>query len=352
MAGKKWSRTGRRLGGVAAAVGSTYAVGKYVQSKLHHYKKRSSKVTSKTGNKHNFKGTGSKTTTRQKKKSEVKMDDAGLTHSFVRTRFKGRHVQRGWKVLQTSQYLDVRSERFGWAIGTQGAFLADTTGETDVIQKIYGLFGSSGLGLDSARMELVDIKSTLTIANRSEWSMMKMTIYDCVYRKDFNDVAVAGSTPTDAWNAGLALIPGSMLTTSYGATPFMSPMFCANYNVVKVSVVYVRQGGTHIHHVKRRINHVFNNEEFDTLGAASYVRRYLTMTSMVVCQGMPINDSTVTTNVSTGAGAIDVLHERKYNVRMFQVSTKFAKNAIVLPTITTEKDMNELVGGSVVYADA
>lgn len=158
---------------------------------------------------------------------------------------------------------------------------------------------------------------------------VKLIYYDCIARRDGDDNAQS------AFNTGLSDQSGTTVDgTTLGVTPYKSQYFNQFWRIAKVTTVILDPGATHIHYVKARVNRVIRNEYLGQTPAL-YLRG-LTYYTLVVAHGVPANDATTTTTISTGVVALDAVtvagYDFTYDANYKQVSSLSANVATSFPT--------------------
>lgn len=163
--------------------------------------------------------------------------------------------------------------------------------------------------------------------NQSEVAA-KVVLYDCIARHDGDDAVATcfteGISDESAGSLGNALV---------GLTPYKSGMFTKNWKIRKVSSFVLSPGAHHIHYIKAKVNKTVSNAWIDKTPAA-YLSPY-TCSLMAVVHGMPINDVTTRTQISTAATAIDVVTTLCYDYSWDSHNTQSISASNNLPTAFT-----------------
>lgn len=318
-----------------AAVRGAWKVGQYLGKTFRAWRKRSSTQRS-------YK--------RRKTSRAIHAGTAGISSSGCKAYNKlYPSVRTILRSAQLSTYKIVDTARVEWDAGTQ-AVRSKEAGLIADIALLFANIGASGTGQDTTRMVIKSFKFKTAITNQSNANCM-LTLYDVEYRRDsYNGDFVA---PDTAWNLGMVReetggdLPGYK---NVGATPFMSGDFCRLYKVVKVTKVYLDPGKSHIHYYKKIANKMCNNGMCDDSQPTIGVRGFSHGT-MVVAQGMPVNDGTTDTLIAYGSGAIDIVTEKEYEQCYPQYGLKRYFYDNNQGTITTEKIINDETNAADTYTE-
>lgn len=148
--------------------------------------------------------------------------------------------------------------------------------------------------------------------------------------------------PVSSWNTGLLdSSTGSNNSYSLAITPFTSSLFTSQFRVLKQQRVALPPGTTHAHVVNYRPNKVFNTE---ILRESSSALAGMTIFTMFVGHGSPIDDSTNNSLVSTSACILNVVQTKQLRYSWVADTQNNFTNISYLNTITTANVMNEESG--------
>jgi hypothetical protein len=221
----------------------------------------------------------------------------------------------------------------------------------------YFMFGAYKGGLGDANADLWNIyqnvaaiqPSTITSGQKrtskfmvasgnSKWMMTNqdsgnvcVEIYDIAVRRD------VATDPANAFYQGLidqASASGAGTPSQIpGALPTQSAMFNTYFKVLQKTRVIMGAGQSHTHYQNVKPNKWLNSEIFYSYGGAnnaSVALRGFTLCTMIVAHGMPYNDLTTQTQVSTGAVALDIVYTKqvKYYILSEEATTTYATNAL------------------------
>jgi hypothetical protein len=108
-------------------------------------------------------------------------------------------------------------------------------------------------------------------------------------------------------------------------------------------------GQSHTHYQNVKPNKWYNEELLFTTGNATTANSSLkgfTVHTMIVAHGMPYNDLTTQTQVSTGQVALDIVYTKqlKYYVIQQNFSTTYANNTLPTSFTVQEEIMNPGLG--------
>ena len=230
-----------------------------------------------------------------------------------------------------------------------GSRLTSTPGQQNVYT--YAMFDSVGGDLNDISDAILTTVPNATAGQKktikfmmaqgvSKWMMTNqdsgnvcVEIYDIAVRRD------TATTPDNAFYQGLvdqATASGSATPSSIpGAVPTQSERFNTNFKILQKTRLIMGAGQSHTHYQNIKPNKWFNAELFyqngNTLSQNTALKGF-TIYTMIVAHGMPYNDLTTQTQVSTGAVALDIVYTKqlKYYVLQENFTTSYATNN--LPT--------------------
>lgn len=219
-----------------------------------------------------------------------------------------RKLPRGYRAVSTALSKDYRvannAARLTAAVGLQ---LASTQcrmfNATDcdlILQSIVSGKNQKAL--------FMSCTAEMMITNQ-DLGNVKVIIYDIIARRDAPTGGSVGD-PASAWadSYGDQGATDSNYTI-VGTTPFSSLLFTTYFKVLKATHVLMSQGQSHVHRIKFSPNKVLN-AEMTQYTTGSF--KGLTCFQMIVAYGMPYNDVTTKTQVSTGSVALDVVVRKQY----------------------------------------
>lgn len=193
--------------------------------------------------------------------------------------------------------------------------------------------------------------SSEALLTNQDTGNVNVVLYDIIARRDLSTQTNL-ATPLAAWQNSYSDEGGSNANYSViGATPFSSDLFTQFFKVVKVTHITLGQGQSHTHRIKYTPNRLVDGEliNYNTNGL-----KQLTCFTMAVAYGMPYNDSTTKSQVSTGATAIDFVVRKQYQYTWQQdLDTTFSVSNNLVTSFTVGEDiMNEATGTATVDAAA
>lgn len=215
------------------------------------------------------------------------------------------------------------------------------TGTTGV--QCYTSF-SSGLGSDLNAMALLvpsynnttqlileRMTADFSFTNQNETTVF-LDFYQITPRYTASNATIS---PTTSADNGLLDMSGSTRTfTSLGAVPTDSKQFTAFFSISKKYTIELAQGQSHMHKTSFTLNQKYIKELFNVMGS-TYLPN-MTKIFMVVGRGVPINDQTTKTNVSTSSVAVDIVRNERYYWNYINPTTSTYTFTSALPAITTE----------------
>lgn len=268
---------GRIFGGQPARVAAGAAAAGYAMSKM---KKKQNRIHQRA----------------------IQQGQGGSFSKFFYGKRKYPRAMRGLrKALSNNYYVQNQATRFTVGVGKQDA----TT--------LFGMFGNGDLTTIGSRVSsnatarfLASACSGEVMITNQDQGNCRLTIYDIIARRDLP----SSKAPDQVWKASY-LDEGSA-NTDYqivGTTPFSSDVFTQLYKVVKVTHVILAQGMCHSHRVYYHPNRIVDKEYLATETGAY---KGLSCFTMIVASGLPYNDSTTKTSVSTGSVALDCVIRLQY----------------------------------------
>lgn len=244
-------------------------------------------------------------------RGHVVIDGAGGSHSSYKTAHVRSTPRIGplQQLLAKSVYSYNTTKRLTAGASFQSADqLMQVIYGPDIAQMSGTFAASTGAFTDKFIVHTAYLESKFTNMDKGN---VQITLYDIVNKRDVN-ASNSGNLPIGSWSAGLSNMVNAGSTspavTNLGVTPFNSPAFCQWYTVKKVTKITLAQGQCHTHRISIKVNRVFNRA---LLSNMDYLAR-LTHSLIVVTNGMPLNDQTTKTNISTGATVVDTVSMVRY----------------------------------------
>lgn len=209
---------------------------------------------------------------------------------------------------------------------------------------VQALLTNFAVSYKDSRALLMSCSAELMITNQDVGNA-RITLYDVVCRRDCN--YTNNSSPSNAWLHSYA-DQGATNTVYIGATPFSAELFTQFYKVVKITHIVLGQGQCHTHRVHYAPNKVIDGEYVQYDG---YGFKGLTCFTMLVDHGMPYNDSTTKTSVSTGNTALDVVWRKQYKYTYLTDNSNnyYVTNSLPASFAVNEDVMN--IGSGTVVVD-
>lgn len=322
---KRRSRLSLRTAGALAAAGSA-ALGGYLQ---RYTRKRVAK-------KHH--ASHSKTKMHQSAKG---VPGSGGTYStfFYGRRKMPRAISTVYKQLAKNYRAMNGSVRLTASVGTQNVNTPNTMFSQSDLTTIAGLISAS----NTTRYCVLSCSAELMLTNQ-DLANVRVYIYDIIARRD---LPTGISFPDGAWGAGYADEGGAASNdTIIGATPYSSDQFTQFFKVLKTTHVTLGQGQSHSHRIRFAPNRTLDQEYIKNLGPGA---KGLTCFTMVVYHGLPENDSTTKTQVSTGQVALDCVWRRQYKYTYLpDYTTTWTTNNTLPAAFTVAENIVDIGAGSIV----
>lgn len=335
--GKSYGGVVRRLGRYARMAATGYS---YLRSRSGR------QVGNRVSTRFRYKGSGSRTRTQTKRRGAemVKSGTAGVSHSFVKFPAQKcfKQMRMAYRLYQTNTFKQIDKDYIDWSYSEQGVQWVDAAYRAQ-ISTIFSDYGASSIGADSTRFYVKCVKHKLSLTNQSNANCV-VTIYAVLYRRD----SFLGDfeNPQQAWLTGMARqensgTPAAATINTVGCTPFQSADFCRYFRVIKVTKVYLDPGKSHIHSGVWNVNKTVSDAMLDTTDSTAYGFRGLTLSYILVGQGMPVNDGTTATEVACGSGKIDIIGESTIESVFPMYQLKKYRLVDNQGTIATEKIIND-----------
>lgn len=186
-----------------------------------------------------------------------------------------------------------------------------------------------------------------TMITNQDSGNVELHIYDIVTRRD------NPSDPLSGWIQGINDAFGSGTFTStnlpLGSIPQASELFNVNFKVKQHTRIVLAQGQSHCHYVSLKPNRVFNSE---LLANADLSYAGWTCFTLIVCSGLPANDSTTATQVSSGAVNCDIVmtKQMRYTYSLDSVQNYYYTQSLPVAFTVGQSVMD--IGSGVKVTDA
>lgn len=237
---------------------------------------------------------------------------------------------------------------------TGGQYIANLSSETQYNDMATMLLQVTG---DPTNASYTQRKSTQFVVEGMTGSVklqnqdngnVEIVLYDCVCKND------TASDPLFSWYTGLNqeanVTTYSGTTLPVGSIPQLSQYFNAHWKVKQKTRIVLGQGQSHVHQISLKPNRLFKG---DYLQDSDAYLAGLTYCTLVVANGLPANDTTTLTQVSTGSVNVDVVYTKqmKYTY-MVNNQSQWAQYANRLPTSFTNNESIMNVGTGAKSTDA
>lgn len=174
-------------------------------------------------------------------------------------------------------------------------------------------------------------------------SNVTIDIYDCIARRDLSTAVC--STPLTAWTQGDTDEGVASEFTKIGGTPYQTELFNQYWRVAKTTRVVLGSGQMHKHHVNIE---AFKNMTYSVIQNASYGFQDLTYACLVVISGAPANDTVTQTQVTVGAGGLNMTTGVEYtSTVMFNLAATVKDHSQLLTAFTTAEQVVNTGGTTV-----
>ena len=273
---------------------------------------KAGKTAAKVAIKNRFKGGKTRTLPVFK---NVKVEGTGGQISAFKARAKPNQALAMMKKTNASNYLYWNAaQRLTAPVGSQAVyaypvfagqgFTSTETQYTDLSTMSYKV---SSLTSGPAKSTMFGVESAVAkwMFTNQDSGNLEMHIYDIVTKRD-NSTA-----PDVAWYQGLTDEVSTSINNTQvpiGSVPQCSQLFNVNYKVKQHTRVILGQGQSHCHYVGLSPNKVFRSE---ILSNSDFSFAGWTYYCLIVISGLPTNDSTNTTSVSTGAASVDMVYSKQ-----------------------------------------
>lgn len=172
-------------------------------------------------------------------------------------------------------------------------------------------------------------------------------IYDIFARRDSASGSI--STPSLSWSQGDVDESATGAYKKLGSTPWQSECFNQFWEVKQVTNVVLAAGATHVHKVRLNLNKVvsaaraqYNN---GMLGGITYW-------CLIEVHGSPANDTVTQTQVTVGAGGLNIIADQEQVLRQLNKSTPTITTTNTLLTAFSNAEQVVNLGGSTIQTNA
>ena len=246
----------------------------------------------------------------------VKVEGTGGQISSFLAKAKPNPVIRLMKKMNASNYLYWNaSQRLTANVGYQAVYAYPVfagsgytnteTQYTDLSTILSKVNGGATTGPGRTAQFGVESAVCKWMLQNQDSGNVEIHIYDIVTKRDNStapDVAFySGLTDEENTNVNNMSLP-------IGSHPSASQTFRVNYKVKQHQRIILGQGQSHCHYVNLQPNKIFRgeilqNSDFSFAGWTYYC--------MIVINGLPANDSTTVSSVSTGQANVDMVYSKQ-----------------------------------------
>lgn len=202
------------------------------------------------------------------------------------------------------------------------------------------------IGGTLARINLQKATASVMLSNIF-LSNVTIDIYDVIARKDL--VTAATATGVMAWASGDTDEGTANEYLKLGSTPFQTELFNQYYRVAQVTRVILGSGQMHRHHVNIDPHKLMT---YSYLNNCTYGFRELTYETILVVRGAPANDTVVQTQVTVGAGGVNVVYEKEYTTVQLANNNALVRDHSTLATAFTTAEQVVDLGGTTITTNA
>lgn len=238
------------------------------------------------------------------------------------------------------------SGRAGAAVGLQDVQVPLTMFNSTDVQ---ALLTNIQTNWKNTRAVLMSCSAEVLLTNQ-DIGNARITLYDIVARRDL--AASNVSDPSTAWGHSYGDQTASNSNSNLlGSTPFSADLFTQFFKVLKITHITLGQGQSHTHRVHYQPNKKIDGEyvQYENQGFKG-----LTCFTMMVDHGMPYNDTTTKTSVSSGKSAIDYVWRKQYKYTFVSdvSNTYYVTNSLPGSFAVSESVMDIGSGATVVETAA
>ena len=209
-----------------------------------------------------------------------------------------------------------------------------------------GVTGAALQGSKTTKFMTSQCKATYKMTNQDSGNC-EVRIYDIAVRRD------TGVYPTTAWSGGAQDESGTGsfdYSLQLGVEPTSSQTFNAFYKIKQQTRIILGSGQSHTHYVNLKPNKWIDGELVGN--GANYLAGY-TFFTLILVSGMPYNDLTTQTQVSSGQCNLDIVMTKQHKYYVLQnATTQFNATASRLPTSFTVQEEVMQTGYGTKLADA
>lgn len=184
---------------------------------------------------------------------------------------------------------------------------------------------------DTTDLILNRIYAETSFTNMSE-ATVYVDLYECTPRHSIGNA----NNPGAAANEGIADASGSTASlNSLCSTPTMSRQFTALWKIHKKFSFELSQGQSHCHKASYMMGQKWNQSLYGVYGSGWYLDNF-SKSMLVIIRGVPLNDQTTKTNVSTSSTAVDMVRKESFYYSYNNPTNLKYTYTSALPAITTE----------------
>lgn len=246
---------------------------------------------------------------------------------------QGHQNVTSYAILRGGGYSNVSDNAYElpYLLNTASQNGINTTGVTTV---------QDALVTDTTRIFLHKVFSKYMITNQ-DIGNCQLHIYDVIVKRDYP------STAHVAFDAGIKDIGNNAWdSTQLGLMPWSSPEFNSYFKVLQKNSIILAQGQSHTHIVSYKPNKSIIAE---ILKSNCQSLKGYTIFTMIIAHGLPVNDQTTKTNVSTGSVSLDIVQTQDIHWTWMEKNKSNYTYVPELPLLTTEYEMN--IGSGAPQAD-
>ena len=289
-----------------------------------------------------MRGIGKTKTNRRPRLNNVKVEGTGgQISSFKAARLMSPIDRKITKDLSPQYWYQNYASRLTATPGTQNYFtlsmfgnypsVGDQNGDLVSIQNYVnaqiGLSNATATqGYKTTKFMTSQCKATYKMTNQDSGNT-EVRIYDVAVRRD------TGLYPTAAWSQGAQDESGTGTfdySTQLGVEPTSSQTFNSFFKIKQQTRIILGAGQSHTHYVNIKPNKWIDGEL--VRNGAYYLGGY-TMFTIILVSGMPYNDLTTQTQVSSGQCNLDIVVTKQHKYYVLQnATTQFNASATRLPT--------------------
>lgn len=237
---------------------------------------------------------------------------------------------------------------------TSGSYISTLSSETQyndmatMLQQVAGDPTSSNNTQRKTTQFVVEgMTGSVKIQNQDNGNV-EIVLYDVVCKNDTDYDALYTWYQGLNNQANVTTYTGSTLPV--GSVPQLSSYFNTHWKVKQKTRIVLGQGQSHVHQITLKPNRLFKAEEIedgnDYISGLSYI-------TLVVANGLPANDSTTLTQVSTGSVNVDIVYTKQMKFTYcVNNQSQWSQYANRLPTAFTNNESIMNIGTGAKSNDA